>query len=160
MSKTKTPNEFTATLNRNPLKLKSDDWQETAHHWLVTINGHLFDYYTGFAHRVSTDKGSTRHDANAYDRIKNLNLKDTADNLALLLKRSKPTPPTLDDVLHCLVMDAEAASMTFQDWCGNLGYDEDSRKALSIYHECQETYNKLVQAGIDIDVERERLQDY
>lgn len=36
-----------ARLMRAPLAKKSDKWQETAYHWLVTIGGQHFDYYTG-----------------------------------------------------------------------------------------------------------------
>lgn len=75
-------------------------------------------------------------------------------------KGNTPTPPTLDDVLFCLVSDAEAGCMTFSEWCACFGYDEDSRKALNIYHECQETYHKLRKARVNIEAERERLQDY
>ena len=47
-----------AMLLRDPLKAESDNWQETAHHWLVTIGGQTFDYYTGGAH--VTEKGTPK----------------------------------------------------------------------------------------------------
>lgn len=45
--------------------------------------------------------------------------------------------PTAASVLHSVVMDAGADSEPFGDWCSNLGYEEDSRKALEIYLLCQ-----------------------
>jgi len=45
--------------------------------------------------------------------------------------------PALADVLHSLLLDAEALdSATFEDWACDLGYDTDSRKAESIYRAC------------------------
>jgi hypothetical protein len=39
------------------------------------------------------------------------------------------------EVLACLFSDG--AIDTFEDWCGDCGYDTDSRKALALYLECQ-----------------------
>ena len=47
------------------------------------------------------------------------------------------TSPKHGDVLSSLLMDAQCGSDTFEDFCANLGYDSDSRKAESIYRECQ-----------------------
>jgi hypothetical protein len=38
---------FEALHVREPVKTKSDDWQETAHKWAVKIAGQEFEYYTG-----------------------------------------------------------------------------------------------------------------
>ena len=53
------------------------------------------------------------------------------------------SPPTVADILNALRSDAECASGTFRDFCDDLGYDEDSRKALAIYHECQKIADNL-----------------
>lgn len=37
--------------------------------------------------------------------------------------------PTVADVLDSLASDASSAGQSFTDWCGDYGYDEDSRKA-------------------------------
>lgn len=71
-----------------------------------------------------------------------------------------PNPPTLDDVLYCLIMDAKAATMTFEEWCDKFDYNEDSPKAFDMYHECQETLSKLIKAEINIEHECKRFQDY
>lgn len=121
---------FNATLVRKPIARKSEDWQETSFQWKVQINGETFDFYTG-AGWVQGIKG--------YE---------------------VPKKPTLDDVLYCLVSDAEAGEMSFDEWCDNFGYDNDSRKALAMYLQCQENAKKIKRAGINIESERERLQDY
>jgi hypothetical protein len=41
--------------------------------------------------------------------------------------------PTAYDVLNCLLLDASSADEDFDYWCGNYGYDTDSRKAERIY---------------------------
>lgn len=56
----------------------------------------------------------------------------------------KPTPPGLADVLSCLMSDACGAEDTFEGWCGDFGYDTDSRKALATYLACQETRGALI----------------
>lgn len=35
--------------------------------------------------------------------------------------------PSAADVLECLRSDASSAGQSFEDWCGDYGYDEDSR---------------------------------
>lgn len=151
--------EFNATLVRQPLKPKSNDWQETAHKWHITINGQEFDYYSGLAHREAILKHRKSEGGGyTYDELKHKNL--TQAGFEQMLKLSKPVKPSLDDVLYCLVSDADAAEMTFSEWCSNFGYDTDSRKALATYELCQQSADKLRKAGIDIAAQRERLQDY
>lgn len=74
--------------------------------------------------------------------------------------KDRPKPPTLDDVLHSLVMDASAEEQGFEYWCHDLGFDPDSRKALDTYLTCQNNVRRLRKAGINIAAERERLSDY
>lgn len=45
--------------------------------------------------------------------------------------------PTAAGVLACLLSDGGAVDETFDEWCANLGYDEDSRKALKTFKACQ-----------------------
>lgn len=51
--------------------------------------------------------------------------------------------PSAADVLACLLSDASCAESSFEDWCSDLGYDADSRKALSTYEACKATAVKL-----------------
>lgn len=52
----------------------------------------------------------------------------------------KPSPAS---VLSCLLSDASLGAELFADFCTDMGYDEDSRKALAIYEECQKTAAQL-----------------
>lgn len=115
---------------RGPIVAKSDNWQDTADHWRVIIGGQTFDYYTGSGLRKK-----------------------------LPFDITKPVAPLYDDVLRCLLTEAEAAEMSFTEWCGCLGYDEDSLKALKLYMSCQEIEGKLRKAGVNIHAERDRLND-
>lgn len=44
--------------------------------------------------------------------------------------------PTTADVLGCLLSDASGVDDGFDEWCGNFGYDADSRKAEATYKAC------------------------
>jgi hypothetical protein len=55
-----------------------------------------------------------------------------------------PIAPSVADVVSCLVSDGMSAQSDFEEWCSELGYDSDSRKAYSMYQECQTTLCKLV----------------
>ncbi len=54
-----------------------------------------------------------------------------------------PATPTIADVLYCLTNDAAYGSMTHSEFCGELGYNEDSRKDFELYLACQKTYDKI-----------------
>ena len=141
---------------RNPLKAKSDDWEETADQWLVNINGQLFDYYTGIGHREF--KKSWPNDHVEYKRLKNAKL--TEKGFEAFIAMTTAVPPKLDDVLHSLVMDASACDQSFEGWCEDYGSNPDSIKTFEIYRLCQKNADKLRKAGINIEKERERLADY
>ena len=53
------------------------------------------------------------------------------------------TNPTTAEVLECLLIDASGADESFDDWCCNLGYDTDSRKALASYQQVQDQTARL-----------------
>jgi hypothetical protein len=44
----------------------------------------------------------------------------------------------LDELVYSLTTDGQGTDQSFEDWCVDLGYDADSRKAHSIYTACQE----------------------
>lgn len=79
-----------------------------------------------------------------------------------LRKKGRPTAPHAADVLYALLLDSSAAQMSFAAWCDEYGYDADSRRALTIYLECQKNADKLARI-IDHEAReqlREVLQDY
>lgn len=45
--------------------------------------------------------------------------------------------PKLNQVLESLIMERDALEYSFEDWCANLGYDNDSIKAKNTYELCQ-----------------------
>jgi len=53
--------------------------------------------------------------------------------------------PTAEDVLDCLAMDASYIenTATFEDFCGELGYDTDSRSAERTYKVTQRQSERL-----------------
>lgn len=70
--------------------------------------------------------------------------------------------PTADEVLNCLVSDAQGVSdYSFEEWASNYGYDTDSRKAESLYktiveqtHEMQNWLGKSLfheLMGVELD---------
>lgn len=44
--------------------------------------------------------------------------------------------PELNDVLSAMFRDADALEMSFQEFCGEFGYDDDSIKAFKTYNAC------------------------
>lgn len=93
---------------------ETNNWKHFA--WLVTINGQNIEYKTGLGH-IKPTKFSHRE--------------------------PKPTVPRLKNILYSLAQDAQSGTELFQDFCYNLEYDSDSRKALATYEACQENALKL-----------------
>lgn len=68
--------------------------------------------------------------------------------------------PRVDDVLARLVSDADAADVTFEDWCGDFGYDQDSRKAEKLYRACADQRPRLLALlGEHFDAVREAARE-
>ncbi len=57
--------------------------------------------------------------------------------------KAEPVLPTVIEVMYSLLMDADSGDYSFEDFCGNFGYDEDSRKAEQTWRACQEQGRKL-----------------
>src|SRR5687768_444956 len=51
--------------------------------------------------------------------------------------------PTAETVLDCLASDSSGIESSFEDWCSELGYDPDSRKAERIYNVCRKQAEEL-----------------
>jgi hypothetical protein len=49
------------------------------------------------------------------------------------------TEPTIGTVLSCLRSDASAYNLSFEEWCAEYGYDDDSRRAERTYNACRDT---------------------
>lgn len=65
---------------------------------------------------------------------------------------TKPVAPKLADVISGLLSDAQAGRMSFDEFCGEFGYDSDSRKALATWEACVNTAGPLARVlGADMD---------
>jgi len=74
----------------------------------------------------------------------------------------QPLLPEISDFMYSIILDSDALQYDFEDWCGNFGYEEDSRKAEKIFNECLEIGLKLNRAISSEEFERLReiFQDY
>ena len=60
--------------------------------------------------------------------------------------------PTAADVLYSVIMDTSAGEYDFDDFCGEFGYDDDSRKAEKTWKSCKTIARKTRQfLGDDFD---------
>lgn len=60
------------------------------------------------------------------------------------IAKGKPILPETLSVVHSLMLDSDVLNYgTFEQWAADFGYDEDSRKAESIYRECLEIALKV-----------------
>lgn len=99
------------------------DWKESAYHWSVCLeyDGRTLtvDYWMGSAHakKLKTPSG--------------------------MVYKVIPIKPDAGSVLSSLLSGASACEQTFDDWCADYGYNNDSRKDLALYLECQESGKRL-----------------
>ncbi len=57
----------------------------------------------------------------------------------------KAITPTVEDVLACLLREAQSTDVCFKEWAENFGYSDDSIRAFNIYNECLRTAMTLRQ---------------
>jgi hypothetical protein len=112
------------------------------------------DYYTGLGHRKPV-KGAERFEGAKYPK-NSIGYKQWADTYV------KPVAPCAADVLYSLLMDSYAADQSFNDWCADYGYDNDSISAFNTYQSCCATADKMRKVFTRSQIEqlREMLQDY
>lgn len=124
-----------------------DKWECDAWRFTLASKAHTYagDYYTGTGLRKLTKQAERMN---------------TSAGRAVV--PPAPCAPVEADVLHSLLLDADAADMSFNDWCADLGYDNDSLKALSTYQACCKEGEELrkVFKREALDDLREALQDY
>lgn len=102
-----------------------DGWK----HYAFSVGFHptgknpvFFDWKNGLAHVLKARDGKT------------------------VLGPKKPNPA---EVLGRVCADYQSAAQeSFPDWCSNLGFNEDSRKAYRIYEDCQAIGPKLRALGL------------
>jgi hypothetical protein len=106
-----------------------DNWE--ADKWIFQLQGCAFDYYTGLGLR---DKEETDyHLESPYDTTCGRGIRK----------------PSVYDLFYALCLDALLGDDTFEHFCANCGYDEDSRRAYATWQACQETAKQLERLGVD-----------
>lgn len=146
-------------------KMLRDDFdgREGSHTFAVKLgrNGQSFEfeYTAGCAHRHydgSCLPAHRRGDPIEYS----YNGRMSVDEFAYR-QRTNPNNPTLADLVHCVVMDAQAVAdgQDFETFASDFGYDEDSRKAEKCFNGCRDAYFALVRMGADFDGLAELFQD-
>lgn len=139
--------ELSKTLETLGIKITSThirfDEQSMQDKWayVVSFEGRsaTFDYYTGIGHRKipSYMKKERSQWWDSQRHVYRTEVEMARWNI------SRTTQPNVADVVHCLLLDSGAICEAFTDWCDNLGYDSDSRKALDTYLQCQANGVKL-----------------
>ena len=74
----------------------------------------------------------------------------------------RPKIPDLPGVLYSLSSDAGCVryGQTFEDFCGELGYDSDSRTAEKTFNACRDEWAALIRMGFDLDALDEVVREY
>ena len=149
-----------------------EGWEHDA--WLITIGAESFQYKTGTGHRCAPFKTGDQRMIKERCRliggdIRGLS-KDTMESVKNPNKRSirskaytKTVPPTQASVLHSLISDAQMGrDSTFNEFCDDLGYDNDTRNAEAMYRACQETSEQLgrIFTRGQLEALGELLEDY
>ena len=120
---------------------ETSDWK--AYVWIVLINKVAFEYKTGLGHATKVYDYSNK----SLVPKKNPKPKDietiryTSNGSSFWLH-----VPKIEQVLHCLFIDCEAGTYSFNEFCDNLGCDNDSIKSFEVYRACEETQGKLKKA--------------
>ncbi len=119
-------------------RTKDDNWKCDG--WLFnfskspTLKGGKiaeFEYFTGLGHRKPAPMPS---DGGKRPRIGTL-MHESLEG------QRKPVTPPVAGLIHSLVMD-DTQGQDFAEWCSNYGYDDDSRKAMATYEQCQQQTRK------------------
>ena len=116
-------------------------------------NTETFDYSMGTGH-IDLTKGRVGPSSNLFRKNRYATPTDKVAWLAYVqaCQERQQVKPALSEVLDCLFAEASACGDSFENWCGDYGYDSDSRKALQIYHACQRNGDKLRRVlGSDYD---------
>lgn len=112
----------------------------------LILGGESFEYYQGTGHSCKIYSRG-RNIGFGQEKIAGLKFKrDTEKEGYTVFSDSERwiKKPHLADLLYSVIqVDSRLSEESFEDFCGNCGYDTDSRKALEIYLKCQENGSKL-----------------
>lgn len=144
-----------------PIPKCEDDWP--CMFYLATIGSTVFEYSMGVGHaKMERFKGKENTTAMwkfqmpdewiyALEHINNgRQLKDKKLVAQVACRVGRDIRPNVADVVASACRDYMSANQAgdFESWCGEFGYDTDSRKAESIYRACIEISGKLRRIGL------------
>ncbi len=164
-----------------------DGWQ--CDRWLVSFDNWQTEYNTGIGHRIAPARVGANTGFTSLSQkqrgertrlMELIGIEPRSQQASMLCQRTGDkvgingsrvladqretftNPPTQASVLYCLLLDMDAEDYSFREWCANLGYDDDSRKAERIYFACQDIAKdmRVTFNAEQIDHMRELLQDY
>lgn len=126
------------------MKIKYIGLRNKQFQYAVELNGHEFSYFTGIGWVYF---GRSNPDTAQYAALSSMEAEEAKassrsryDDYATHVFRKIPSEA---DVFECLQGDVEAGQMSFDEFCDNFGYSNDSLKALDVYRACSETAKKL-----------------
>lgn len=102
--------------------------------WLITIGNETFNYKTGIGHAIKRFNRDN-YRPNKVPGGKKAVIDAITDSMVFV--------PEIDEVLSCLLSDADFGNESFNDFCDNLGYSSDSIKAFDVYRSCMDTGKRL-----------------
>ena len=77
------------------------------------------------------------------------------------LKKSRPTQPEMDGVIYAIHSDSSCTDQSFEDFCGDLGYNSDSISDKKTWEDCRNNMFKLRNLASDLaDQLQEIFQDF
>lgn len=88
----------------------------------------------------------TRIFGNGKKKTKRFNFYDSHANYEKGVKNLSEN--NLKWAFRCFVEDARCGSLPFSEFCEELGYDKDSRRAHKIYKECMKSLDKILNLGV------------
>ena len=145
----------------NHLGLFINDDLSLQDRYIIFINGYDFEYFQGIGHR---EQRICFNNGKSLKSLLNINPKKTKENMLLykqeLEQASVIKPLKIDGVLNCLILDYSLSINDFDDFCANLGYNEDSIKALEIYNHCRKNNKKLKKIIDNLDDALEKFNNY
>lgn len=172
--------KFESNFIREAMASKSEGWKETADYFVcsfTTAKGvyKSFDFFTGVGHRIASKKHSPYGFASYV--VKAEEMARMGINAARAMYPVKDIKglqgrtmdvnqwvinPTPANVLYSLLSDMSACETSFNDWCSDFGYDNDSLSALNTYQACCENGEKVRALFSNEQVEqlRELLEEY
>ena len=139
--------ELPVTISDPIGQVVENDWPCIA--YSVTIGSERFDWRIGIGHvdwkkaarnpshhRIFGDREPRAVELVAQGRT--LTDKAFSSSLAARIAKVQKVAPSPAEVLANACREGLDADESFENWCANFGYDEDSRKAEQAYHECTE----------------------